>query len=125
MGRWRASGELAAQCPTQPCAYPGALKRIAGGKTTVPMVVAGTHCAPFYRLRTPPRKPLCRIHAACARLGEANFGCARPRPGRRPLKSGIHGNDLEHNVMAMRRNGMSPFWQENLGLHPEELHRTA
>jgi len=51
VGRWRASGELAAQCPTQPCAYPGALKRIAGGKTTVPMVVAGTHCARFYRLR--------------------------------------------------------------------------
>ena len=42
MGHWRASRELAAQCPTRPCAYPGTLKRIAGGKTTVPMLVACT-----------------------------------------------------------------------------------
>src|SRR5262252_7654863 len=98
VGRRRANGELAA-----PVTHAALRVSIVGRKTTVPMMVSGAHCVPFHRLRTPPRKLLCRIHAACARLGEANFGCARPTgPGGRPPKSGTPRIDLEHNVMALR-----------------------
>src|SRR5262249_24694228 len=90
---------------------------IAGRKTTVPMVVAGTHCAPFHRMRTPTRKLLCRIHAACARLGEANFGCARPGQAADPRRAGSthrpraqrHGDETKRNVsISARESRLAP-----------------
>ena len=66
------------------------------------MVVAGTHCAPFHRLRTPPRKLLCRIQRGPARdlvrrILDVRASARRPTPQERDSRI-----DIEHNVMVMR-----------------------
>jgi len=119
VGRWRANGELAA-----PVSHAALRVSIAGRKTTVPMVVPprtahpSTGCAHrrenFFAASTRPARDLAR------RILDVRAPARRPTPEERDPRI-----DLEHNVMAMRRNGTSPFRQENLGWHPEELHRTA
>jgi len=75
---------------------------IARRKTTVPMVVAGTHCAPFHRLPHTAAKTSSPHPRGLRATWRGEFWmCApparRPTPGERDPRI-----DLEHNVMAMR-----------------------